>query len=55
MAQTQNVTGTIAAFFENSTSARQAVQALHEAGFTSAHIGVAHRGAYGSSTAESAA
>lgn len=54
MAQTENVTGTIAAFFENSTNAREAVQALHEAGFSSAHIGVAHRGAYGSSTAETA-
>lgn len=50
MAQTQSETGIIAAFFENSTSARQAVQALHEAGFSSTHIGVAHRGSYGTST-----
>jgi uncharacterized protein (TIGR02271 family) len=55
MAQTQNVTNTIAAFFENHTNARQAVEALHDAGFTSAHIGVAHRGSYGSSSISDAA
>lgn len=43
MAKTENMTGTIAAFFENSSNARQAVEALHNAGFNSAHIGVAHR------------
>ncbi len=48
MADTQNLTGTIAAFFDNSDDARQAVEALRDAGFSSAHIGVAHRGAYGS-------
>ena len=51
MAQTQNPTGTIAAFFDNSTDARQAVEALHDAGFSSAHVGVAHRGASGSTSA----
>ena len=50
MAQTQDLTNTIAAFFENSNDARQAVEALHDAGFTSAHVGVAHRGAYADST-----
>lgn len=50
MAQTRSETGIIAAFFENSTSARQAVHALHEAGFSSTHIGVAHRGSYGTSS-----
>jgi uncharacterized protein (TIGR02271 family) len=53
MADTQNLTGTIAAYFENSEDARQAVEALRDAGFTSAHIGVAHRGAYGSSSVPS--
>ncbi|HEY3628878.1 MAG TPA: YsnF/AvaK domain-containing protein [Terracidiphilus sp.] len=55
MADTQNLTGTIAAFFDNSDDARQAVEALRDAGFTSAHIGVAHRGKYGSSSAAPAA
>ena len=55
MAQTQNLTGTIAAFFESSTNARQAVEALHEAGFSSAHLGVAHRGGFRSISAASAA
>lgn len=44
MAQTQNQTGTLAAYFDNAEDARQAVEALKEAGFLSAHIGVAHRG-----------
>jgi len=55
MAQTQNLTNTTAAFFDNHTNARQAVEALHDAGFTSAHIGVAHRGSYGSSFTSDAA
>ena len=50
MAQTQTETGTIAGYFEDSSKARQAVEALRDAGFTSAHIGVAHRGAYDSSS-----
>src|SRR3954469_20044879 len=53
MAQTENLTGTIAAFFDSSDNARQAVEALHDAGFTSAHIGVAHRGRYGSTSTAS--
>jgi uncharacterized protein (TIGR02271 family) len=44
MTQTQTGTGTIVGFFEDDAEARQAVEALHQAGFTSAHIGVAHRG-----------
>jgi uncharacterized protein (TIGR02271 family) len=43
MAETQNLTGTIAAYFDDSNDAREAVEALHDAGFSSAHIGVAHR------------
>jgi uncharacterized protein (TIGR02271 family) len=41
---TQTGTGTLVGFFEDDADARQAVEALHEAGFTSAHIGIAHRG-----------
>jgi uncharacterized protein (TIGR02271 family) len=41
---TQTGTGPLVGFFEDDADARQAVEALHEAGFTSAHIGVAHRG-----------
>ena len=52
MAETQNLTGTIAAYFEDSDSARQAVEALQDAGFTSAHIGVAHRGGMSRSLTE---
>jgi uncharacterized protein (TIGR02271 family) len=44
MTQTQTGTGALVGFFEDDADARQAVEALHEAGFTSAHIGVAHRG-----------
>jgi uncharacterized protein (TIGR02271 family) len=51
MEQTQVSTGTIAAYFEDSSDARKAVDALQEAGFTSAHLGIAHRGSYtGTST-----
>ncbi len=53
MASTQTITGTIAAYFEDNGNARQAVEALKEAGFSSAHIGVAHRGFNGTgSTAQ---
>jgi uncharacterized protein (TIGR02271 family) len=41
MTQTQN--RTLVGFFEDDADARKAVEALHLAGFTSAHIGVAHR------------
>ena len=46
MAQTQNQTqtGTIAAYFEDNADALQAVDALKSAGFSSAHLGIAHRG-----------
>lgn len=43
MPQTQFETGTIAAYFENKSDAAEAIQALQQAGFTSAHLGVAHR------------
>ena len=46
MAQTQVYTNTLAAYFEDSSDARKAVDALQQAGFTSAHLGIAHRGAY---------
>lgn len=44
MAMTENTTGAIAGYFQDHDSAERAVQALREAGFTSAHLGVAHRG-----------
>jgi uncharacterized protein (TIGR02271 family) len=44
MTQTQTGTGALVGFFEDDADARQAVEALHQAGFSSAHIGVAHRG-----------
>lgn len=51
MAQTQISTGTIAAYFDDHSDARRAVDALKDASFTSAHLGIAHRGSYtGSST-----
>lgn len=43
MPQTQNQAGTIAGYFENKSDAGEAIQALQGAGFTSAHLGVAHR------------
>jgi len=46
MDQTEFSTGTIAAYFENSSDARKAVDALQKAGFTSAHLGIAHHGSY---------
>ena len=48
MTQTQTGTDILVGFFEDNADARRAVEALHEAGFTSAHIGVAHRGGSGS-------
>jgi uncharacterized protein (TIGR02271 family) len=50
MTQTQIGTGVLVGFFEDDGNARQAVEALHEAGFTSAHIGIAHRGGSALST-----
>ncbi len=50
MAQTQTATGTIAGYFEDNSDAGKAVEALRDAGFTSAHIGVAHRGAFATSS-----
>lgn len=46
MAQSQVYTDTIAAYFEDSSDARKAVDALQDAGFKSAHLGIAHRGSY---------
>jgi hypothetical protein len=46
MAQTGFSTGTLAAYFEHSTDARKAVDELQKAGFTSAHLGIAHHGSY---------
>lgn len=43
MAQLDTSAGTIAGFFEDHADAHRAVSALKDAGFTSAHIGVAHR------------
>jgi uncharacterized protein (TIGR02271 family) len=51
MAQTQTGTGALVGYFDNSEDARQAVEALHEAGFSSAHLGMAHRA--GSTTSDS--
>ncbi len=45
MEQTQAATGTIVGYFENHTDAQSAINALRGAGFTSAHLGVAHRDA----------
>lgn len=51
MAETQVSRQTIAAYFDDHSDARRAVDALKEAGFGSAHLGIAHRGSYtGSST-----
>lgn len=51
MEQTQTSSGVIVGYFEHKTDAQRAVEALQDAGFTSAHVGVAHRetaGAYSS-------
>jgi len=46
MAQAQVYTDTLAAYFEDSSDARKAVDELQEAGFRSAHLGIAHHGSY---------
>jgi hypothetical protein len=46
MAQKDFSTGTLAAYFEHSSDARKAVDALQKAGFSSAHLGIAHHGSY---------
>lgn len=46
MAQAQVYTDTIAAYFDDSNDARKAVDDLQDAGFKSAHLGIAHRGSY---------
>ena len=46
MAQADFSTGTVAAYFESSSDARKAVDSLQKAGFTSAHLGIAHHGSY---------
>ena len=43
MAQTQTAGSTVVGYFEDHDGAERAVTALREAGFTSAHLGVAHR------------
>lgn len=48
MAQIEANSSTITGYFEDQSDAQDAVQALQGAGFTSAHLGVAHRGGYGS-------
>lgn len=50
MAQTQVNNETLAAYFEDSSDARQALDALQNAGFKSAHLGIAHRGSYTGTT-----
>jgi uncharacterized protein (TIGR02271 family) len=55
MAQTQTGTGTLVGYFEDHTEAARAVEALRDAGFTSAHIGVAHWGDSSTSSSTSAA
>jgi hypothetical protein len=46
MAQTEFSTSTLAAYFEHSSDARKALDALQKAGFSSAHLGIAHHGSY---------
>ncbi len=46
--------GTIAGYFEDHSDAQQAVEQLRNAGFTSAHLGVAHRGGAATGTSSSA-
>lgn len=50
-----SATGTIAAYFENHSDAERAVEALRDAGFTSAQIGVAHRAGSNDDTSGSTA
>lgn len=40
----QTQSNTIVGYFQSQTEAQRAVEALQQAGFTSAHVGVAHRG-----------
>lgn len=44
MTQLQTGAGAVVGYFEDATDAARAVEALRDAGFTSAHIGMAHRG-----------
>ena len=55
MAQTDTAASTVVGYFEDHSKAEQAVTALREAGFTSAHVGVATREntAYGTDQAGS--
>jgi uncharacterized protein (TIGR02271 family) len=53
MAPNDTTAGTLAGYFDNHADAQKAVEALQAAGFTSAHLGVAHRGGYGSGSATS--
>ncbi len=50
MASTEIANKTVVGYFEDNADARSAVEALHSAGFSSAHLGVAHRGEYGATT-----
>ena len=43
MNETNTKTGTIVGYFDNQSDAQNAVDALRDAGFTSAHVGMAHR------------
>ena len=52
--QTQQASGTVAGYFQDQVDAERAVHALRDAGFTSAHLGVAHRGSSTSTTANAA-
>lgn len=49
----QTPTGTVAGYFEDQAEATQAVEALREAGFTNAHLGIAYRGDASSTPYES--
>jgi uncharacterized protein (TIGR02271 family) len=53
MAPNDTNAGTVAAYFDNHADAQKAIEALQNAGFTSAHLGVAHRGGHGSGSATS--
>jgi uncharacterized protein (TIGR02271 family) len=50
MAQSYAENQTVAGYFDDHSKAERALQELRDAGFTSAHVGVAHRGASSSST-----
>lgn len=49
MSQTYAENQTVVGYFDNQSSAERAVQQLQDAGFSSAHLGVAHRGSRTSS------